>query len=157
MPRYTTEPRSKSEIAWFRGHMKATTPTMQQVKMVRFGKYGSSTVTAAPTRFEKMSECSKCGKSEEDSDWGLIDISVITADGEEGFAYVTQLVCDDCFKPLQESLIKLGFVDHRHGGINFLEDETCCNGKNAYDNCPTPSEYGQYVVLPPAPHKRSED
>lgn len=94
--------------------------------------------------------CSKCGKSSEDCDWGsLIDVSVVTADGEEGFAYVTQLLCDDCLNPMLDALTSLGFVDHHHGGIDFLEDLSCCGGNNAYDNCPTPSS-GRYVVPPPA-------
>lgn len=92
-------------------------------------------------------KCSKCGKDAEETEWGtLLDISVITADGEEGFAYVTQLLCDTCFNTVLNAIVELGFVDHRHGGINYLEDMNCCNGIKAYEKCPRPSEFGQYIV-----------
>lgn len=92
-------------------------------------------------------KCSKCGKDIEETEWGMFfDISVIVADREEGFAYVTQYLCDTCFDVMLDAIIELGFVDHRHGGINYLEDMNCCDGENAYENCPTPSKYGQYIV-----------
>lgn len=90
-------------------------------------------------------KCSKCGRTENEVEY-LIDITVTTADGEEGFAQVTQLLCENDYEHVLDTVIALGFVDHHHGGINFLEDLKCCGGKNAYENCPTPSEYGNYTV-----------
>lgn len=97
--------------------------------------------------------CSQCDVSEDDTeDWeefewpGLTDFTVICADGEEGYANITQYLCARCFGPVRDGLVALGFKDHRHGSINFLEDEDCCLDGDAYHNCPTPSEYGNYVV-----------
>ena len=89
--------------------------------------------------------CSKCECLESDADWGsLFPIEVITNAGEEGHADVIQLLCNDCFTEVVHGLIELGFKDHRHGGANFLEDIDCC--ENPYENCPTPSGYGEYYV-----------
>jgi hypothetical protein len=90
--------------------------------------------------------CSKCGILYSESVYGsLVDIRVMVRKGEEGHADIYMLLCDECLDPVLDGLRKLGFEDHRHGGINFLEAE-CVD--NAYENCPTPSEYGMYVVEP---------
>lgn len=87
--------------------------------------------------------CSKCGMDEEESLWGkLIDITVETSRGEEGHATVEMLLCDMCYPEVNEAVMKLGFVNHHHGGIDFLEDGTCEGG---YANCPTPT--GPHIVL----------
>jgi len=87
--------------------------------------------------------CSRCGISEEDEQDNLLtDFTVECADGEEGFASITQLICGDCLPKMMADLQAIGFKDHRHGGINYLEDEDC----PGYGLCPTPSEYGNYIV-----------
>lgn len=97
-----------------------------------------------------MIYCSQCGVSEDDApDNYLVDITVIIANGEEGFADITQYLCDDCAPAIVLMLQNLKFMDHRHGGINYLEDPDCM----AVDQCKTPSEFGNYVV--PPPHKHS--
>lgn len=84
--------------------------------------------------------CSKCGKTEEENSWGrMIDIRVITSEGEEGFADITMYLCDECFTPIQEGLMALGFKDHRHGSTDFLEDMEC----PGWGKCPTPTKYGR--------------
>jgi len=75
-------------------------------------------------------------------------VTVITADGEEGYAHVTQLLCDkpDCFERVRAGVQALGFVTHHHGGIDYLEDTTCCGGVNAYKNCPHPTPGGEITI-----------
>lgn len=88
--------------------------------------------------------CSKCGINEEDDEWQrLHDIRVVVADGEEGYANIIMLLCEECAHYMYGALISLGFYDHRHGGINFLESPYC-----DYENCPTPSDYGEFVAPP---------
>lgn len=90
--------------------------------------------------------CSKCGITESESAWGtLIAIRVTTHEGEEGSADVTQLLCDECVVPVLDALHELGFIDHRHGGANFLEDEEC-RGYKSMHNCPTPTQWGPVTV-----------
>lgn len=95
--------------------------------------------------------CSVCGRPDEDTDeleWpGFIDVRVITADGEEGFADITQLLCAEHFTEVQAALLALGFRDHRHGSTNFLEDMDC----PGWGKCPTPTEYGEVTVSPDWP------
>lgn len=93
--------------------------------------------------------CSHCGTHEGDTpNCSLVEVSVITAEGEEGFAYVTQLLCDEenCLPRVLGALHDLGFVNHHHGSIDFLEDPKCCNGRNTYEDCPTPTGYGRHYV-----------
>ncbi len=83
--------------------------------------------------------CSVCGLSEDDNDWGhLIDVTVLVADGEEGYAWIKQLLCSSHFPAIQQTLTEAGFVDHRHGGTNFLEDPRCPGATGSMENCPTP-------------------
>lgn len=89
---------------------------------------------------EPEDQCSICGVNEsETTGWtGLIDVRVAMAWGEEGAADITMLLCSDHFPHIRASLLILGFGDHRHGGINFLE-ATWCPGANG-GVCPTPQE-----------------
>jgi hypothetical protein len=90
--------------------------------------------------------CSVCDLTGSQTGWGiLVSVRVVVAEGEEGFADITQLLCDDHFETVQEDLIRLGFQDHRHGGINYLEDETC-PGSVHMDECSTPTEYGAVTI-----------
>lgn len=70
--------------------------------------------------------CSRCGMPEFESEWGrLLDVRVVVAEGEEGFADLTQLLCDKHAGEAIDALRRLGFRDHRHGGTNLLEDRAC--------------------------------
>lgn len=90
--------------------------------------------------------CSRCGISEQDEPNNyLTDCTVIIADDEEGFAYITQYFCGVCLCKLQLELTRIGFKDHRHGGINYLEDLECIGASHS-EFCPMPSEYGHYIV-----------
>lgn len=95
--------------------------------------------------------CSICGATEADTEqddfeWpGLIDIEVTTAVGEEGYAAVTQLYCARCWGPAIEVIKSLGFRNHHHGSIDYLEDEEC----PGWGRCPTPTERDNVVVPPP--------
>lgn len=104
--------------------------------------YGSITAVAEPVR-----RCSRCGNSEDDQTGSLTDVRVTIANGEEGYAEIVQLVCDECLDDVSDGLRALGFSDHRHGGINFLEDGSC-PGVRDMNACPTPSEYGPQLVTP---------
>lgn len=96
---------------------------------------------------EPERRCSVCGMVESATDFeSLVDVRVVVANGEEGFADITQLLCDDHLPGILDGLVALGFVDHRHGGINFLEDPSCPGYRGGREACPTPSEYGEYIV-----------
>lgn len=82
-------------------------------------------------------QCSVCGLPENENMGYLIDATVLVADGEEGYAWVKQLLCGSHFPAIQQTLIGAGFVDHRHGGTNHLEDPRC-PGYEDYQACPTP-------------------
>lgn len=78
-------------------------------------------------------KCESCGISMLDEpDNYMCDIRVVIAQGEEGFADVKLNVCGACLMDYQKALLLLGFRDHRHGGINFLDDTSCPDG---YENC----------------------
>jgi hypothetical protein len=49
------------------------------------------------------------------------------------------MFCDECAIKKLDGLIRLGFSEHRHGGMCMLE-APCV--PNPYDNCPTPIETG---------------
>ena len=84
--------------------------------------------------FDDQRYCSRCGKNEEDTEWQkLFEIHVEVEPGEEGFAHVIQLLCDTCGPDMVGALRSLGFIDHHHGGINYLESECVAD---AYNNCP---------------------
>lgn len=103
--------------------------------------------------------CSRCGATEDDTDemeWpGLIDVRVVTAEGEEGYGDVTQLLCANCFPTVQGALHELGFKHHHHGGANFLEDEGCPGAGHMIGGvCPFPqdADFDQYegtIVIQP--------
>lgn len=91
---------------------------------------------AIPDEPERV--CSVCGVPESSTEFDhLTDIRVIAAAGEEGFADITQLLCDEHLTLIAYALVRLGFKDHRHGGANFLEDPDC-PGASRFDDCPTP-------------------
>lgn len=87
--------------------------------------------------------CLVCGTTQEGEGWYpepyMTDVTVVTAQGEEGYAHETRYVCleDVCLQELTDALVKLGFGSHRHGGINFLE-VTDCPGASKTSDCPTP-------------------
>ncbi len=99
------------------------------------------------SRIEKLylplpeNTCSWCGITDsdnEDDGYGyLTDITVTTAKGEEGWAEELRWVCQKHLEEVTTSLIGLGFGSHRHGGINYLEDDQCL-GYIHMDACPTP-------------------
>lgn len=98
--------------------------------------------------------CSRCSKPESEDVHGILTpVQVVTAEGEEGYADVTQLLCNDDLEEVLAGLMALGFKDHRHGGINYLEDDEC---KATYGSagCPTPHDeehgfdpYRESIVL----------
>ena len=100
--------------------------------------------------------CSWCGMTEDETEWGsLFDVRVVTREGEEGFADVTQLLCDEHAIEVLEELKALGFKSHIHGGTNSLEDMNCPgSGMIVGGVCPTPVDHdpyddGSYVVGQP--------
>lgn len=82
-------------------------------------------------------QCSVCGLPENENMGYLIDATVLVADGEEGYAWIKQLLCESHFPAIQQIIIDAGFVDHRHGGMNYLEDPHC-PGYEDHEACPTP-------------------
>ena len=85
--------------------------------------------------------CSHCGVNESLTEYGnLTEVRVIMAQGEEGFADIIQLLCEDGLEAIQMELLKLGFKDHRHGGVDFLEDVDC-PGFEDMDKCKTPTAF----------------
>ena len=97
--------------------------------------------------------CTRCGQEDD----YLTSVQVVTAQGEEGFADITHLFCQLCLVEVTTTLTELGFKDHRHGGVNFLEDMDC----PGWNGCVTPNGgeederpwSGTYIPTPP---KRSE-
>lgn len=92
-------------------------------------------------REEPPVECAVCGWTEE-----LIDFRVIVADGEEGYGDVLQYRCSEHCIEVLDGLKGLGFVTHEHGSTALLED-TSCVGSTQYGSCPTPSYYGQVILI----------
>lgn len=83
--------------------------------------------------------CHWCERTEDDNladGYGpLVDITVVTAEGEEGYAFERRLACHEHLESITEELVGLGFGNHRHGGINFLEDPRCYG---VASRCPAP-------------------
>lgn len=79
-----------------------------------------------------LPHCSYCDRTNQ-----LTDVRVIIAESEEGWADERRLVCENHIDSMTAGLRRLGFRSHRHGGINYLEDDDCpgCDNKAA---CPTP-------------------
>lgn len=78
-----------------------------------------------------MNTCVVCGITAEQADYGVLtDITISIAFGEEGQAIITKFVCDDHLAEYTDIFEGMGFSDHRHGGINFLEDTTCAGAEN---------------------------
>jgi hypothetical protein len=91
---------------------------------------------------EPVDVCAVCGTPKEQTEWGLLtDVTVVTADGQEGYSNVTLLLCDEHFRDIADGLIALGFVDHRHGSTSTLEDSSC-PGYEDMEACLTPTRYG---------------
>lgn len=82
-------------------------------------------------------KCVTCGMSEDDD--YLIAIRVLTNPGEEGHADETRYFCDEHLIAALAILAALGFKNHRHGGINFLEDQEC-PGRDRSADCPSPTD-----------------
>ncbi len=84
--------------------------------------------------------CSWCGCTESQTDdyktheWpGLTDITIEVAHLEEGQSYVKRWVCANEFHTVMDGIKELGFTEHHHGGICFLEaDDEECGG---YGKC----------------------
>jgi hypothetical protein len=86
--------------------------------------------------------CAVCHRTEDEVEFELLtDVTVVVADGEEGYSNVTLLLCIDDLAPIADGLQKLGFIDHRHGSTSTLEDRDC-PGYDSMDACPTPTHYG---------------
>lgn len=87
--------------------------------------------------------CNWCGMTWEEQEdnygYGLLDMTVEVSDGEEGHAIARTYACAEHADEKTKALRALGFVSHRHGGINFLEPEDCV-GTKSYGACPTPQE-----------------
>lgn len=96
-------------------------------RLVARGVIVPETVPAPPPL-----HCSYCGRT-----YHLTDVRVIIAESEEGWADEMRLVCENHIDSMTEGLRNLGFKSHRHGGINFLEDDNC-PGRNNKAACPTP-------------------
>lgn len=88
--------------------------------------------------------CVRCGKRQDSTRYPepyMTDVTVEIAGGEEGHTIITKYVCleNSCLNEMTDALMALGFKDHRHGGINFLEPQDC-PGANDMDACPTPAK-----------------
>lgn len=90
-----------------------------------------------------------------DQGFPLIDITVLCSPGEEGYAEVTQLFCDEHYEEMAAALAALGFVSHNHHGTNLLDGDADwvdhrCGG---YGKCPHEVEYGPELVVADPPDK----
>lgn len=85
--------------------------------------------------------CAICRITPEEINEPLTDVTVITADGEEGYSNITLLLCNDDLIHVTDELQKLGFSDHRHGSTSLLEDPDC-PGFEYMESCPNPTHYG---------------
>lgn len=110
----------------------------------RAGQPGAVT----PPRREPPPElCVICGADEEANDnLPLTDVTVIVADGEEGHSSVRRFYCEEHLDDAVEALMGIGLKQHRHGGICFLEDETC-PGHTDMCACPIPEDYDGNIIV----------
>ena len=70
---------------------------------------------------------------------------VVTADGEEGYDDLTQLLCAQCWPAVIAAIQGAGFKHHGHGGIRFLEDQDCSGAGHVVGGaCTTPLEHDPY-------------
>lgn len=95
--------------------------------------HGYRVVEAEPE--PEPNRCWTCGVSEHDE--YLTDVRVIVAEGEEGHADLLRWFCDRDLENVTLALVGDGWCDHRHGGINFLED-TSCPGARDSSQCVAP-------------------
>jgi hypothetical protein len=90
--------------------------------------------------------CYICGRSDTDNiqeGWGpCVDVTVVVANGEEGYSRITKFVCNDHLVELTDKFAAMGFVSHHHGSTTLLEDRDC-PGYAVYGTCPTPKGYGE--------------
>ena len=93
-----------------------------------------------------------CGVTFEDLGY-LIDITVVTSPGEEGYAEVTQWFCQGHYEEVASILRALGFASHNHHGTNLLDAEDDCGG---YGRCAHPVEYGPELVVAVLPEASTE-
>lgn len=103
---------------------------------------------------EDAEVCSRpgCGFHHWDDGAPLTPVKVEILPGEEGYAEVTQLLCQQHLVEVAEALINLGFGSHNHHGTNMLDSHAYaplgvidCGG---YGKCSHPAEYGPEVVTP---------
>lgn len=117
---------------------------------------GGSTWTATRERnwvdYGDVCSVPGCGVLFEDEGY-LIDITVLTSPGEEGYAEVTQQLCQHHYEEIAPKLMALGFKSHNHHGTNLLDAEDECGG---YGKCPHPVEYGPELVVPSEPSQTAE-
>lgn len=86
-----------------------------------------------------------CGRTANDEGWPtLIYLTVLTSPGEEGYAEVTRVYCQEHFEIVARQLVSMGFGSHNHHGTNLLDAEVC----GGYGTCPMPAEYGPELVQP---------
>ena len=91
---------------------------------------------------ERVYFCAVCRRTADEVDYEpLTDVTVVVADGEEGYSNVTLLLCNDDLITVTGGLQDLGFIDHRHGSTSSLEDPDC-PGSSDMNDCPTPTHYG---------------
>lgn len=84
--------------------------------------------------------CRVCG--ERDEQYGgvkgyLTSFNLRISEGEEGHSVIDSWLCDEDLPMVTEALAECGIVMHAHGGICFLEDQTC-PGASSMQACPTP-------------------
>jgi hypothetical protein len=93
--------------------------------------------------------CDWCGKTDTenlaDGFGPLVDVTVMVANGEEGFSHLLKYACQEHLEWLTDEFAKLGFVSHHHGSTTLLEDRTC-PGYHTYGACPTPKGYGEEAI-----------
>lgn len=101
-------------------------------------------------------KCSVCGAAENQA--SLLDVTVLVADGEEGHAWIMQLLCSSHAPAVIQTLYAAGFKDHRHGTSNHLEDREC-PGFHDHKKCPTPDDelnsregFSEAVLVLPKPN-----
>lgn len=96
---------------------------------------------------EEAEVCSRpgCGFHHWDDGAPLTPVKVEILPGEEGYAEVTQILCQQHLVEVAVVLIELGFGSHNHHGTNILDLDLECGG---YGKCPHDVEYGPEIVSP---------
>lgn len=84
--------------------------------------------------------CRICGEPDEENGGMkgfLTSMNIRISEGEEGHSVIEGWLCDEDLPMVTEALAECGLVIHAHGGICFLEDQTC-PGAQSRAACPTP-------------------